>query len=181
MKIRQNGFTLIELMIVVAIIGILATIALPQYQDYSVRARVSEGLNLVAAAKIAVAETYAADGGQVLTGCTDPCTSGAVSFGYKFTPSQYVQGISIATISASPVVPIRGTGAEGRITVNYAPAVGVPALLIELTPGTQTIVNGLPTGALVAGAPIVWGCVAGTSAGVSDSSVHKYVPVNCRF
>ena len=54
----QKGFTLIELMIVVAIIGILAAIAIPAYQDYTVRAQVSEGLNLAAAAKAAVAETY---------------------------------------------------------------------------------------------------------------------------
>ena len=54
----QKGFTLIELMIVVAIIGILAAIAIPAYQDYTIRAQVSEGLNLAAAAKAAVAETY---------------------------------------------------------------------------------------------------------------------------
>ena len=52
----QKGFTLIELMIVVAIIGILAAIAIPAYQDYTVRAQVSEGMNLAAAAKAAVAE-----------------------------------------------------------------------------------------------------------------------------
>ena len=54
----QKGFTLIELMIVVAIIGILAAIAIPAYQDYTIRAQVSEGLNLSAAAKAAVAETF---------------------------------------------------------------------------------------------------------------------------
>jgi type IV pilus assembly protein PilA len=54
----QKGFTLIELMIVVAIIGILAAIAIPAYQDYTIRAQVSEGMNLAAAAKAAVAEAY---------------------------------------------------------------------------------------------------------------------------
>jgi len=54
----QQGFTLIELMIVVAIIGILAAIAIPAYQDYTIRAQVSEGMNLAGAAKAAVSETY---------------------------------------------------------------------------------------------------------------------------
>ena len=54
----QQGFTLIELMIVVAIIGILAAIAIPAYQDYTIRAQVSEGLNLASGAKAAVSETF---------------------------------------------------------------------------------------------------------------------------
>jgi len=55
---KQQGFTLIELMIVVAIIGILAAIAIPAYQDYTIRAQVSEGLNLTGACKAAVTEFY---------------------------------------------------------------------------------------------------------------------------
>jgi type IV pilus assembly protein PilA len=58
MKTMQKGFTLIELMIVVAIIGILAAIAIPAYQDYTIRSQVSEGLTLAASAKTAVAESY---------------------------------------------------------------------------------------------------------------------------
>lgn len=58
MKKTQQGFTLIELMIVVAIIGILAAIAIPAYQDYTIRAQVSEGINLAAAAKTAVTESF---------------------------------------------------------------------------------------------------------------------------
>ncbi|TCI03604.1 pilin [Corallincola luteus] len=61
MKAVQKGFTLIELMIVVAIIGILAAIALPAYQDYTVRARVTEGLSLASGIKTVVAENYAND------------------------------------------------------------------------------------------------------------------------
>ena len=60
---KQQGFTLIELMIVVAIIGILAAIAIPAYQDYTIRAQVSEGLNLAAGAKAAITEYYQNYGG----------------------------------------------------------------------------------------------------------------------
>ena len=58
----QKGFTLIELMIVIAIIGILAAIAIPAYQDYTIRSKVSEGLNMAGAAKLAVAETFDSQG-----------------------------------------------------------------------------------------------------------------------
>ena len=62
MKKLQQGFTLIELMIVVAIIGILAAIAIPAYQDYTIRAQVSEGINLAAAAKAAISESFLNNG-----------------------------------------------------------------------------------------------------------------------
>ena len=62
MKKIQQGFTLIELMIVIAILGILMAIAIPAYQDYTVRAKVSEGLNVAGAAKLAVAETFQTNG-----------------------------------------------------------------------------------------------------------------------
>ena len=62
MKKIQQGFTLIELMIVIAILGILMAIAIPAYQDYAVRAKAAEGVNLAGAAKLATAETYSSTG-----------------------------------------------------------------------------------------------------------------------
>lgn len=61
-RTAQKGFTLIELMIVVAIIGILAAIAIPAYQDYTIRAKVSEVVGLTSSAKVALYETYASEG-----------------------------------------------------------------------------------------------------------------------
>ena len=71
MKAIQKGFTLIELMIVVAIIGILAAIAIPAYQDYTIRSQVTEGLNLAGAVKAEIAEFYAR------TACGPPASARA--------------------------------------------------------------------------------------------------------
>lgn len=108
---KQKGFTLIELMIVVAIIGILAAIAIPAYQDYTIRARVSEGLSLVAPAKLAVAETATTLGG--LANVT------AANSGFTFVATTDVTGIAI-------------TDATGVITITYGG--NVPAGTMTLTP-----------------------------------------------
>src|SRR5579871_4733258 len=89
----QKGFTLIELMIVVAIIGILAAIAIPAYQDYTIRSQVTEGLNLAGAVKTSVAEFYANNGAWPVG-----LVGNAPALGYTNLPSgKYVASVDVAT------------------------------------------------------------------------------------
>lgn len=102
MKKVQSGFTLIELMIVVAIIGILAAIALPAYQDYTIRAKVSEGVVQASAAKATIAENLSNGAADNCAGVTSPSTIG-------LTTLTCTSGAGTATISVSVATGINAT------------------------------------------------------------------------
>jgi type IV pilus assembly protein PilA len=106
----QKGFTLIELMIVVAIIGILAAVALPAYQDYTTRAKVSEVVLMSAPAKLAVAETASSLGGLASVTATNS--------GYSFPgATKYVSGVAITDATGVVTVTSSVTGAAGTIVL----------------------------------------------------------------
>jgi type IV pilus assembly protein PilA len=113
----QGGFTLIELMIVVAIVGILAAIAIPQYQDYTIRARVTEGLNLASAAKTGVAEYFNTNGAM-----PDSNSMAGVADAATIT-GNYVSSVTI--------------GSSGIITIAYSNLGGSASGNVTLTPSSN--------------------------------------------
>jgi type IV pilus assembly protein PilA len=129
LKHVQKGFTLIELMIVVAIIGILAAIAIPAYQDYTIRAKITEGLNLADSAKTAVAESY--QSGDV----AGVIASGGIWNG-AFTPTKYVQTVNISVAAPVGIITITYAAVTPQIsgkTIVLNPSIGGVALVTNLT------------------------------------------------
>lgn len=151
---REQGFTLIELMIVVAIVGILAAIAIPAYQDYTIRAKVTEGFNAVSPARQAVSEYYIVIGSM-------PSDANAAGFPTG-TSGELVDGLSyhFANSDDGIVIVDMNAGLLGGETVeNTADKFSLHGT------GSETGVS--------------WECQPGDQDG-NNALVGKYLPSNCR-
>jgi type IV pilus assembly protein PilA len=169
MKTLQKGFTLIELMIVVAIIGILAAIAIPAYQDYTIRSQVTEGLTLASDIKAGVAE-YLAQTGSWPTDLTD------VGLGSAATnkESRYVESINVTTGTIQIVY-----GRDANSKINNATSATAE---LDLQPfvnanGDVTWLCGNANQPLNASDDPGDGVV---STAVATTLLDKYMPASCR-
>ena len=137
-KSAQKGFTLIELMIVVAIIGILAAVALPAYSDYTVRAKVSEIVLAASGGKTAISEAYQTLGHM----------PAATSAGISTQDSKYVSGVAYAYASAtsSSITATAKTAAESKLTA--ASGTGAGTIVLTGTGDAAGVVQWVCTGTL---------------------------------
>lgn len=161
----QQGFTLIELMIVVAIIGILAAIAIPAYQDYTIRSQVTEGLNLASAVKTGVAESFAN------TGAWPADLEGAGGDSANPPSGKYVESVDV---SNGTITITFGNDANAQLT-----STGATLTLQPMISANDDVIwlCGYYTGAAVVG-------MTDPAAGASDAGatdvLPKYLPQSCR-
>ncbi len=160
MKKIQQGFTLIELMIVVAIIGILAAIAIPAYQDYTIRAQVTEGLNLSAALKASVSEEFADSGLWPLT---------LAALGITNSPTgRYVSAMLITSGSIQVTY-----GNDANATLVLTPLLAIKPYVSANLDVIWVCGNAAPPAGAVEAA-------TGASGNLVTSVLDKYMPSACR-
>jgi type IV pilus assembly protein PilA len=166
----QKGFTLIELMIVVAIIGILAAIAIPAYQDYTIRAQVSEGMNLAAAAKAAVAESFLNRGRAPMNR-----TDAGMSANATDTSGKYVQSVNV---NDGAIVITFGNEANAQIANQSLglTAYETPDLSVAWKCGAAAV----PAGTALLGTSGNVNVATQNNGTLANAAFQKYLPAACR-